>query len=391
MKNHLAACVVCAVWFCTGPVLAQVGVKPMLTPPAEQITITQGFRDWIGIALAGSTVISGAPNAKGGLYAIDVATRAVKWVFRPAAPASPMVSTKASVVGNTVLTRFEDGQGAWLIGLSLVAGKELWRAPSGVPMDELVLGDGQAFVLLKALDADRRGLRILSAVDTQTGKERWQVTFKTETVTAPVFLGGMVYIGVAGGDSAIIALDAKIGQERWRYRLTKDFPSSLLAIDSGIYGGDNWLYGVNRETGAELWRPTELRRTIDDKPQLFRIRGLLDAGDMLVAPIRGNRYSAIVGFDKTSGTIAWERPTRDRMSRITMAIAGKVLYFQEQPEPTASGEVGGPYALRAMDLSTREILWSHTRTSRENWAFGELTPIDGGLWVTHYATLVKLQ
>ncbi|MEO8520134.1 MAG: PQQ-binding-like beta-propeller repeat protein [Acidobacteriota bacterium] len=238
----------CAAFFCAGPALAQVGVTPLLTQPAERLTITQGFRDWIGIALAGPTVISGAPNGKGGLYAIDAATRAVKWTFRPAAPASPMVSTRASIVGNTVLSRFEDGQGAWLIGISLATGNELWRAPTSVPMDNLVLGDGQAFVLLKALDADRRGLRIVSAVDVQTGKERWQVTFKTETGTAPMFLGGMVYIGVAGGDGGLIALDARSGQERWRYRLARDFPSTVLAVDRGVYAGGNWLYGGSRTT-----------------------------------------------------------------------------------------------------------------------------------------------
>lgn len=391
MKSSITVAVVCAVFFCAGPALAQVSVKPLLTQPAEQIAITQGFRDWIGITLAGPMVVSGAPNAKGGLYAIDAATRAVKWTFRPGVPASPMVSTQASVVGNTVIARFGNWEGALLIGVSLVTGKELWRAPADVPMDKLALGDGLAFVLLKAQDTDRRGLRVLSAVDTQTGKERWQATFKTETVTAPVFADGTVYIGVAGVDGSIVALDAKAGQERWRYRLTHDFPTSLLAIDSGVYGGDNWLYGVSRETGRELWRPTELRRTVDDKPQLFRIRGLLDAGDTLIAPIKGNRYSAIVGFDKGSGALVWERPVGERLSRVALALAGKVLYFQEQLEPTVSGEPGGPYSLRAMDLSTREILWSYSRAGRENWAFGGLTPIDGGLWVTHYATLLKLK
>lgn len=60
-------------------------------------------------------------------------------------------------------------------------------------------------------------------------------------------------------------------------------------------------------------------------------------------------------------------------------------------EPTASGEVGGPYVPRAMDLASRQILWPYSRPSRENWAFGSFTPIDGGLWATHYATLVKLK
>ena len=129
-------------------------------------------------------------------------------------------------------------------------------------MGELVVGDGQAFVPLKALDADRRGLRILSAVDSQTGKQGGQTTFKTGTVTASVFLGGRVDIGVAGGDSAIAA---NSGQERWRYRWTMDFPGRLPAIDGGVYGGDNWLDAVNRETGAELWRPTQPRRTVEGK------------------------------------------------------------------------------------------------------------------------------
>ena len=168
-------------------------------------------------------------------------------------------------------------------------------------------------------------------------------------------------------------------------------PQALLATDSGVYAGGDWVYGVQRDTGAELWRPSELRRIVDGKPQVYTVRSLLDAGDTLVAPIKGNRYSAVVGFDKASGAIVWERPTRERMSHVTLALAGKLLDFQEQPDQSASGEVGGPFMLRALDLSSREILWTYTCAARENWSFGRLTPIDGGLWATHYATLLKLK
>ena len=50
MKNMLACSAACAALFCTGPALAQAGVKPLLTPPTEQITITQGSFA-IGLAL----------------------------------------------------------------------------------------------------------------------------------------------------------------------------------------------------------------------------------------------------------------------------------------------------------------------------------------------------
>ena len=48
--------------------------------------------------------------------------------------------------------------------------------------------------------------------------------------------------------------------------------------------------------------------------------------------------------------------------------------------------------LHALDLTTREILWSFTRPTQEaNWSFGTVTPVDGGLWVDSYQALVKLQ
>jgi hypothetical protein len=48
--------------------------------------------------------------------------------------------------------------------------------------------------------------------------------------------------------------------------------------------------------------------------------------------------------------------------------------------------------VHALDLDTRTILWSSSRqTAEPNWAFGGVTPVDGGLWVDSYQALVKLQ
>jgi len=48
--------------------------------------------------------------------------------------------------------------------------------------------------------------------------------------------------------------------------------------------------------------------------------------------------------------------------------------------------------VHALDLDTRAILWSFSRqTAEPNWAFGDVTPVDGGLWVDSYQALVKRQ
>lgn len=71
-------------------------------------------------------------------------------------------------------------------------------------------------------------------------------------------------------------------------------------------------------------------------------------------------------------------------------MAGHVLYFQGSPG-ARPGELNRG-TLHALDLDTRAVLWSFTRpTAEANWAFGHVTPFDGGLWVDSYQSLVKLQ
>jgi hypothetical protein len=73
-----------------------------------------------------------------------------------------------------------------------------------------------------------------------------------------------------------------------------------------------------------------------------------------------------------------------------MAVAGNVLYFQGSPDTRPATTPSG--TLHALDLDSHTILWSFSRpTAERNWAFGHVTPVDGGLWVDSYQALVKLQ
>jgi outer membrane protein assembly factor BamB len=98
----------------------------------------------------------------------------------------------------------------------------------------------------------------------------------------------------------------------------------------------------------------------------------------------------LIAFDKASGRTAWEVPGQYTTSSPSTAVAGNILYFQGSPASQPAAAARG--TLHALDLTTREILWSFSRpTAEANWPFGAVTPFDSGLWVGSYQALVKLQ
>jgi outer membrane protein assembly factor BamB len=143
---------------------------------------------------------------------------------------------------------------------------------------------------------------------------------------------------------------------------------------------------VNRATGRERWKPVEVRRTVDGRDRPVEVYGLVDAGTL----VAGMTSTFLITFDKNTGRTAWEVPGKFRETSPAMAVAGNVLYFQGSPDTRPATAPSG--TLHALDLDSHTILWSFSRpTAERNWAFGHVTPVDGGLWVDSYQALVKLQ
>jgi outer membrane protein assembly factor BamB len=167
---------------------------------------------------------------------------------------------------------------------------------------------------------------------------------------------------------------------------------------------DKTLYAIDRTNGRELWK-LEVRRPVEGRERAVSVSGLVDAGSVLI----GVSSSYLIAFDKASGRTVWEIPGQYSGSSPSTAVAGRVLYFQGHPGAPPAAEIQGrilyvdgkpvaeapalpPGKLNALDLDTRKILWSFSRpTAEANWAFGFVTPVDGGLWVDSYQALVKLQ
>ena len=187
--------------------------------------------------------LDGAPIIIGGVMyvstprqhvlAIDAATGAVKWRYRP---------TPESRIG----------------------------ANKGV-----AAGDGKVFV-------GRRD-NLLVALDQQTGQVVWERKLTDHpaayTSAAPVFYNGRVYIGTAGGDNGarghLGAYDAKTGQELWKFN-TIPGPGERFA---NTWEGDSWDILKSWPKSIRLDFGPSLREMQQGRPPRLYVRPMQSIGD----------------------------------------------------------------------------------------------------------------
>jgi outer membrane protein assembly factor BamB len=390
---------------------------PLRTAPTEKFTVNPGFRDWGPTTIAGMTIVGGNSSNRGGLFAVDTITGKVKWTARPTGlpHGNPFVSTKPAVSGDIVIAPM----GHKLVALSLATGKEIWRGPDTAQGATVAANSGSAYVL----GEDNN----FYALDAATGREKWKVGFARgggSCDSVPVVRDGTVYLTgnvlltpADANRSAtyyryLSALDANTGKERWRYPSAPQggtggicFTQPIVTADTFFAVAGPTLYAVNLTTGRDRWGPLEVRRPVEGRVREVPVRGLVDAGSVLVGLTSGY----LIAFDKASGQTAWEISGQYREASPSTAVAGRVLYFQGHPGADPAAEVQGrvlylggrpvkqaaalpPGRLNGLDLDTRSILWSFSRpTAEPNWPFGFVTPVDGGLCVDSYQALVKLQ
>ena len=374
----------------SGPILAVVTLAGALaiaqpatpiaalrTTPTEKFTVNPGFRDWARPVMTGTTIIAGNSSNRGGLFAVDTVAGKLKWTLGPTGTASgnPFVATAPAVSGDLVIVPM----GNTLVAASIATGREAWRGPKTALQAVVAADNGLAFVL----GEDEN----FHALDAATGREKWTQPFQRRgsCSSLPVAKGGSVYVV---RDQNLVALDATTGAERWKY------PTSLCPEDP-LVSGDNYfaigsqkLYGINLTTGRELWAPIEVRGQVDGRDRFVEIGGLVDAGAVVI----GVTPVSVMAFDKATGKIAWQIAGQYRPNFPSTAVAGDVLYVQGHPGKTPSNPALPGGNLNAIDLKTRNVLWSFSRpTAEANWNFGFVTPVDGGLWVDSYQALVKLQ
>jgi PQQ-dependent dehydrogenase (methanol/ethanol family) len=142
----------------------------------------------------------------------------------------------------------------------------------------------------------------LIALDQQTGAVVWQTTLTTQkaayTSAAPVYYGGRIFIGTAGGDvgarGQVGAYDINTGKEIWKFYTTPG-PGDRFA---DTWEGDSYKFG-----GAGVWNHVAV------DPELAMIyMGTGNAGPDTYGPMRGgdNLFTAsVLALDMNTGAYKW--------------------------------------------------------------------------------------
>lgn len=371
-------------------------IRPVRQTPTERFAVSNGNRDWGSASIAGNLIVAGGPSGKAGLHAVDMLTGKLKWSYRPA-DINGSVSTPPAIVRDLAIAPFGAANPGAVIAVSLSTGKAVWRGPDPSTNATVVALGNMVYVHTK--DAT------FVALDAATGKEVWHRAFARQGFceSRPVVAGGLVYVSgrveAVAGDASVVegedlrALDARTGQEKWRYRVPAGSHTrgvclkEPVLVGTTLYGLAEWrLHAIDLETGREKFKAVETRTMVDGRLRPVEVVGLIDAGAVLV----GMSRTALIAFDKSSGQTAWEIPGEYSLSSPSLAVAGNVLYFQGSPQSRPAPESRG--TLYALDLDSRAVLWSFTRpTAEKNWSFGSVTPVNDGLWVDSYKALVKLQ
>ncbi|MDQ2908914.1 MAG: PQQ-binding-like beta-propeller repeat protein [Candidatus Eremiobacteraeota bacterium] len=206
----------------------------------------------------------------------------------------------------------------------------------------------------------------LNALDVQTGKTLWHTRFSNSLMAAPIEANGTVYVGEGNEDSTtyvprqrvqvgltnngLIAVDAKTGRMRWRFKLRgTGMPSSAL-IDGMLVHHDGYgdIVALDAASGALRWR-----RDVRSASSMSAVLPI-GAGRLVSAGIFPNE---VIAFKSADGSTVWSRQFPLSVSGLgdcPLAFDGTYLfgtYLGPVSKPVDPGVPGTHhvYALRASD------------------------------------------
>jgi outer membrane protein assembly factor BamB len=234
-----------------------------------------------------------------------------------------------------------------LRGFALDTGQLLWRAYTDYDIyGSPAVADGIVLI------GDTRGT--CYAIRAADGSELWSAKLAEDLIeTAPAIAGGTAF--VASMDGMVHAVDLDMGKKRWPAVLGTKMPW-LVAVSAGnaatertgareeglaassetlLAGSGDWLLGIDTRIGERRWR----RRLSS------RLRGTLAIGNGAVVACGESTVHAVA---ITDGRVRWERSLEGQLT--SPSIAGNVIFVASQQ----------PALLHALSLHDGHELWNVT-------------------------------
>ena len=373
-------------------------VRPLRSSPRVAWEARPGFRDFGSIAVSGNTVVTGNINSAGGAFGFDAATGKKLWGVPGMMFGEPAVDERAAYVIN-----YTD-HGKKLRSVDLRTGRVLWSAEEedlGANDTPPLVAGGRVYV------TDQYGK--LRVYETATGKPVWQFVFtptKSQCPTAMALSDGVLYFGGSeelmerSNGPFLWAVDAATGKELWRFKTAHGrdrgecVSSPAAAEGMVVVTSEHTLYALDARTGAVRWK-TDTALTINGQTKTEGLSEPIIVGGVIYCYMN----DGLAGWDLNTGQRTFEFRAHFDVGNVKrrMAAAHGVLYFLANL-PGSQGPTDPNLPLSALDLETRQILWTHRvnrSTSRyegdQRWATTYFLPVDGGLYYENQSILVKLE
>jgi outer membrane protein assembly factor BamB len=292
----------------------------------------------------------------GMLYAVEMETGREVWRFETGGPVfhPPLVYNElvlfGSWDGHLRAVNTDSGKLVW----DFEAGRVDWKVHdifiNGIP----TVLDGVAYFSSEDFN--------VYAVNIETGRELWRHSLDDEPQARQIpIVDRTAYIGAWNG--YMYAIDIDTGKRLWRSSTDDIGRASLpdqvpfvtvvpIVTDEAVYYTD-WagnLFAVNRMNGQQIWRFDP--GAVDSRHVGSRSFMTL-VNDVLYYSTLEDQH--LYGVDRRSGQQVWSTETRGVVYGPVSANNAIGLYFEVLADE--SGEGGGAF-MRAMDMNTRQVLWS---------------------------------
>jgi outer membrane protein assembly factor BamB len=260
-------------------------------------------------------------------------------------------------------------------------GRELWSFSTGGPVFHAPLVSGD-FVVFGSWDGRLR------AADKNSGELIWefaagQVDWEVRDVFIngiPTLLDGVLYF--SSEDFNVYAVELETGREVWRLTLGEEPQARRIPIvDRTAYIGtwDGHLYAIDIDSGSEVWRSEtddERRAAMSEQVPFVTVVPIVTAEAVYFSDWAGNLFAV----DRNTGKQVWRfdpgaTNSRHVGSRSFMAEHDGVLFYSTLED----------HHLYGVDRGTGQVVWS---TTTEGIAYG---PVPAGHGIGIYAEFVAGQ
>jgi outer membrane protein assembly factor BamB len=344
-------------WPMVGGDPSHSGTAPGPAPPYREAWSARDLSPLAGPVVAATAIVVVESER---VAALDRETGRPVWeTARDTGPAGPPVVTEGLVIyaegrgdeAGISAVRLEDGDAAWSVktdapvvgGLAVLEGRvyagtaggqvlSLSVEDGGLAWEHKVTGraDSAPAVMAESVyvtsEDFETGVATLSALDRETGQERWQFTPSGPALgVSSVSLGGE--LAIAGmGDFRVYGFEGATGRERWHAQARAPFSARLVPAvatagsDPAVVVGDRagHLYRLEPGSGELLWT--------------FRVPGtLLDSSPLIAgeAAVVGDDSGQASAIDLSSGLLVWKRALGTAPVGAA-ASDGERLYFAVQ-------------------------------------------------------------